>query len=222
MRTSSLVVLLSVMPLVALGQEATSGGVSVNGGEWSTATGRTVGRGGDVITAEVGWPGIEGKYLHGLSDRFDVGARFAFLYGTMVGVSVDPTFTFGAVMRAGLVRNGIVSLGLSFNPGVGFSMKDAGAFIVQFPLEVQVGVHPVNILNVDFGVGLTPTIVVPFSSSLGVGLAMPILFGPGVELFLTRSVMVTLQTRFGPGIWTRDVPHVQFSFVANFGFAYRF
>lgn len=221
MRTTSLVMLLSVMPLTALGQE-TSGDVRISGGEWSLSTGRTVGRGNDAISAEIGWPGIEGKYLHGLSGRFDVGARFAFLYGTLVGVTVDPTFTFGAVIRAGLVRNGIVSLGLSFNPGVGFSMKGAGAFIIQFPLEVLVGVHPINILNVDFGVGLAPTIVVPFDGNLGVGLAMPILFGPGVELFLTRQLMVTLQTRFGPGIWTRDAPHVQFSFVANFGMGYHF
>ena len=191
-------------------------------GEWSLSTGWTAGRAKNAVSAEIGWPGIEGEYLHGLSDRFDVGARFAFLYGTLVGVTVDPTFTFGAVMRAGLVRSGVVSLGLEFDPGIGFSMNGTGAFLVQFPLQVMIGVHPVDVLNVDFGVALTPTIVVPFSREQGVGLAMPILFGPGVELFLTRTLMMTLQTRFGPGLWTRDAPHVQFSFVASFGVGYRF
>jgi hypothetical protein len=211
------------LTLTALAPRAASAqeGVSTKG-DWSLSSGWTAGQGKNAISAELGWPGIEGKYLHGLSDRFDIGARFAFLYGTLVGVTVDPTFTFGAVMHAGLVRHGMISLGLEFNPGVGFSMNGAGAFLVQFPLQMLVGVHPVDILNVDFGVALAPTIVVPFGGGQGIGLAMPILFGPGVELFLTRSLMVTLQTRFGPGIWTRDAPHVQFSFVASFGVGYRF
>ena len=211
------VLLTSAAPRTASAQEGVS-----TGGDWSLSTGWTVGQGRNAISAEIGWPGIEAKYLRGLSDRFDIGARFAFLYGTMVGVTVDPTFTFGAVMRAGLVRNGIISLGLDFSPGIGFSMLNSGAFIVHFPLELLVGIHPINILNVNFGVRLTPSIVVPFVQGSSVNLAMPILFGPGVELFLTRELMVTLQTRFGPGIWTGAGAHVQFSFVANFGIGYRF
>lgn len=216
MRLNSLVVLLSVTPLVALGQEG-------GGQDWSMSTGRTVGHGENAVGAEIGWPGIEGKYLHGLSDRFDVGARFAFLYGSTVDVYVAPAFTFGAVMRAGLVRNGMVSLGLEFNPGVGFGLDNSGSFLVHFPLELQVGVHPVNILNVVFGVRMTPTIVVPFQQGWSAGFVMPILFGPGVELFLARNLMVTLQTRFGPGVWASGgASAVKFSFIANFGIGYHF
>ncbi len=221
MRTSSVVIWALVLGFVAPGAAAAQEGVSV-GSDWSLSAGWTTGPSRDAISAEVGWPGIEGKYYHGLSDRLDIGARFAFLYGTMVGTSVDPTFSLGAVMRANLVRKGKLSLGLEFNPGVGFSMKDSGAFVIQFPLELVLGVHPIDILNVSFGMGLEPLIVVPFNKSLGVNLAMPILFGPGVELFLTRELTVMLHTRFGPGIWTGDDSRVQFSFVATFGLGYRF
>ncbi len=221
MRIDSGMSLALVLALVAPAAAAAQEGVRV-GSDWSLSAGWTTGSGRDAIGAEIGWPGMEGRYYHGLSDRFDVGGRFAFLYGTMVGTSVDPTFSLGAVMRAGLVRSGKLSLGLEFNPGVGFSLKDSGAFVVEFPLELVVGVHPIDILNVSFGMGLEPLIVIPFNKSRGVNLAMPILFGPGVDLFLTRELMVMLHTRFGPGIWTGEGSNVQFSFVASFGFGYRF
>jgi len=100
---------------------------------------------------------------------------------------------------------------------------DGGSFLVHFPLELQVGVLPASIVNVVFGVRMTPTIVVPFRQGVGVGFAMPILFGPGVELFLARNLMVTLQTRFGPGVWARGGgSQVLFSFAANFGIGYHF
>jgi hypothetical protein len=206
---------LSLVPIQAQAQE--EGGTPA----WSLSTGRTVGAGGNAVAGEVGWPGIEARYVHGISDRFDVGARFAFLYGSIVGVNVSPALTFGGVLRAGLVRNGMVSLGLEFNPGIGFGFTGRSSFLVQFPLELQVGVHPSSLVSVVFAARLTPTFIVGFDSNFTY--VMPIVLGPGVELFVAPDLAVTVSTRFGPGVWAHSLGSgVAFSFVATFGLGYRF
>src|SRR5256885_11929247 len=50
-------------------------------GHWSVATGETVSPDRDALSFELGWPGLTVGYLHGLSDRADVGVKFGLLYG---------------------------------------------------------------------------------------------------------------------------------------------
>ena len=212
----SLLVGMFALTQTAMAQEAQG-----QGQDWSLSTGRTVGEGANVLSGTIGWPGIEGRFVHGLSSRFDVGGRFAFLYGYTVGVGIAPALTFGSVLKAGLLRNGMVSLGLEFDPGVGFGFDRSGSFLVHFPLELQLGVSPSSVVNIVFGTQLTPTLIVRFNSVFS--FAMPVLFGPGVELFLARDWMVTVAARFGPGVYVeRPTSLVAFSFVATFGIAYRF
>lgn len=217
MKFPALMVALALAPSLVFAQEGA-------GPAWSVGGGKTTGTGANVIAGELGWPGLEGKYLHGMTDQMDLGARFAFLYGTPTGVNVWPAITFGGVLRAGLVRNGMVSLGVEFSPGIGFGFGSygggAGSFLVHFPFELQVGVHPAQMVNIVIAGRLMPTLDVGFNSAFSFG--MPILFGPGVELALAHDLLVTLHTRFGPGVWASGgASGVVFSFVANFGIAYR-
>ena len=52
----------------------------VRANHWSIATGETVSPSRDALSFEMGWPGISIGYLHGLSDRADLGVKFDFLY----------------------------------------------------------------------------------------------------------------------------------------------
>jgi len=67
---------------------------------------------------ELGWPGISFSYLHGTSDRTDVGARFDLLYGfentthTAFGAGVDVPF------RLVVNRSNKVSVALHIDPGL--------------------------------------------------------------------------------------------------------
>lgn len=213
-----LAVTLAMTPSLAVAQEEEGGGGMPS---WSVMSGRTVGAGSNAFVADVGWPGIEGRFLHGLSSKFDVGGRFSFLYGSLVGVHVLPALHFGGVLRAGLVRNGMVSLGLQFEPGIGFGFNDAGSFLIHFPFEVQVGLSPSRLVNLVFAARLAPTVVIHFEGYAR--FVMPIMFGPGAELFLSRDLAVTLNTRFGPGVDAAGGrAGVAFSFQATFGVGYRF
>jgi hypothetical protein len=223
MRRTSLILLLVMSPVAALGEEtgAPAGPAteSHEAPQWSLSTGRTVGAGANAVSGDLGWPGIEARYVHGLSSKVDVGARFAFLYGSTVGVYISPAFTFGAIIKAGLVRGEIANFGISFEPGVGFGLNNPGAFLVHFPIELQIGITPTRMVNIVFGMRMVPTLVVGFANTFN--FAMPILFGPGVELFLARDLLVSVQTRFGPGV-VAPAGGVHFSFATTFGVGYRF
>src|SRR5215218_989355 len=68
-----------------------SAGYSSRGQGWSVLSGKTVGQGNNVFFGQVGWPGISASLLHGGTDRFDIGGRFAFNWGVERLVEVtDP------------------------------------------------------------------------------------------------------------------------------------
>jgi hypothetical protein len=194
--------------------------VAALGQEWSVSTGQTLGAAGaNAVTGEVGWPGIQGKFLHAVSSHFDAGGQFTFNYGSMVGVGVTPGLMFGGVLRVGLMRQGMVSLGVDFEPSLGFGFDNGGAFLILFPVELQLGIVPSSAVRFVFAMRLEPIIVVGFAGDAGFG--MPIEFGPGVELPLDRSLLLTFSTRFGPGIEANgNGSAVGFSFIATFGLAY--
>src|SRR5262245_29391960 len=72
---SKLVVVLSlVAPSLAMAQEGDQPVVS-RGQGWSLYSGQTVGGGADVVAGQIGWPGLSLTYLHGATDRFDLGVK---------------------------------------------------------------------------------------------------------------------------------------------------
>src|SRR6266478_8803037 len=116
-RTCALIVAILLPAWTAAAQTAPA--VSTGApGHWSLVTGETVSPDRDAIGFDLGWPGISFSYLHGTSDRTDVGARFDLLYGfentthTAFGAGVDVPF------RLVVNRSNKVSVALHIDPGL--------------------------------------------------------------------------------------------------------
>ena len=89
----------------------------------------------DAIAFEAGWPGVSVSYLHGTSDRSDVGIRFDLLYG--YENTTDTAFGLGADVPFRLVvnRSSRVSVALHFDPGLRiYSRNSQTDFMTRFPV----------------------------------------------------------------------------------------
>lgn len=226
-------------PAASTGESTPSAPPPASTGGWLLG-GSTVGVGQTEFLGEFGWPGIDLSILHGLSERFDVGGTFAFVYGlegmtSVEGVSaIAPGFKLNAILKLNLLRQSKFNLGLRLNPGFAFYVpswqlyvayasnyrRDPFMFGFQFPLEVLAGIPVLDSLSVN--VGISVPMVMFFAPAFS--FVVQVQPGFGLEYKVDSSIALTLDTRFGPSF---TMPagarnHTEFSFRALFGVAYRF
>src|SRR5205823_1865180 len=111
-------------------------------GHWSVLTGETVSSDRDAIAFEVGWPGVSFSYLHGVTDRTDVGIRFDLLYS--YENTTDTAFGVGADVPLRLVvnRSDLVSIALHVDPGLRIYSRNGGTdLMTRFPVGGVIGVQ---------------------------------------------------------------------------------
>lgn len=203
----------------AMAQE--EGGYSGRGQGWSVLSGQTVGS-GNVLTGQVGWPGISLGLLHGATNRFDIGGKLSFNYGREgIVTSVVPGLKLQAWMRLMLLQSSGVNVGLSFAPGPFFYFYDNGTDVgLSLPIALTVGIPVGSALMLNVGMDI-PFYVI-FGS--GGGPVFPILFGGGLEYFVDRNLAVTFNVRMGPSIFPyeefRYRGRARFTMEAMFGIAY--
>jgi hypothetical protein len=162
----------------------------------SLYSGRTLGTGNNVIAPEIGWPGIDVTFAHGMSPGFDLGGKFTFNYGYEFAVGVYPAINAQAVLRFHLLTQGIFALALETEPGIGVGFVPFN-FLIYLPVALQMSVHPLPSLSVLFGAEFRPSIGIGQVVSFG----MPILLlNPGLEYAVGNRVALTLRTGFGPSI----------------------
>jgi len=165
---------------------------------WSLLSSQTVGANANVLGAEVGFPGLRITFLHGVQDRFDVGGRFSVLYSYEGMVNVlQPELKGELYGRLKLVDTG--HFGLAFNVGVGMFGVFAGGTTVPaitMPLGLVAGIPIGSALIANFG--LEVPLFVTFGN-FG-GLTVPVLVGAGLEYFVDKSLILSLNTRMGPAI----------------------
>jgi hypothetical protein len=203
----------------AMAQE--EGGGYGRGQGWSVLSGQTVGS-GNVLTGQVGWPGISLGLLHGATNRFDIGGKLSFNYGREgIVTSVVPGLKLQAWMRLMLLQSSGVNVGLSFAPGPFFYFYDNGTDVgLSLPIALTVGIPVGSALMLNVGMDI------PFYVIFGAGggPVFPILFGGGLEYFVDRNLAVTFNVRMGPSIFPYDEfryrGRARFTMEAMFGIAY--
>ncbi len=135
-------------------------------------------------------------YAHGMGPRFDLGGKFTFNYGYEYAVAIYPAINAQVVMRFGILNQGIFSLALEVEPGIGVGFVPF-TFLIYLPVALQMSIHPIPSLSVLFGAEFRPAIGI----GQGVAFGMPImLLDPGIEYAVSNRVALTLRTAFGPSI----------------------
>jgi hypothetical protein len=207
---------------VAMAQDE---GVSYGRGQgWSVLSGQTMGQGGTALVGQVGWPGISLGLLHGATQKFDIGGKLTFNYGREgIVTSVVPGLKLQAWVRLMLLQSSRVNVGLSFAPGPFFYFSNNGTDVgLSLPIALAVGI-PVG-SAVMLNVGMDIPFYVIFGT--GGGPVFPILFGGGLEYFISRDLAVNFNVRMGPSIFPYDDfryrGRARFTMEALFGLAYKF
>jgi len=168
--------------------------------DWSAVTGETVGEGNNVIHAQAGLPGISGRWFHGMSDKFDLGARFAFDYlyaGGFTGFGFAPGIRPAAILKFNLMQQDKFSMALRFEPGI--DLFFAGGFAL-FGIGLPV--------SLDMGIRVNDKVAIPIFAELPMSLNLtnvvifniPIKVGAGVEWKFAENMALTGRMAFGPVI----------------------
>jgi hypothetical protein len=181
---------------------------------WSSISAQTVGEGKNVISVQAGYPGIMATYLHGMNNTFDLGGKFGFFYGAENGLGVAPGLRAQAVLRWLLSEQGIVKLGIEFEPGIYtyfspfFGVFGGAIFGIVTPVKFTAAFQVLQNLSLHAGADL------PLFINFVPGFAMniPILIGGGAEYFITENLSLTLRLRFGPSF------NINWFFPVTFGF----
>ncbi len=200
-----------------------SSSVAPGAPSWTVDSGQTVGDGNSVVRGQVGWPGIYGDFIHGVSSTFDVGGRFGFDWGgyggaTYAGVGVGIDFQLLLRLQAFDISG--YKGAFTFNPGLVLRFPSfAGASTqvgITFPIGAQMG-FPVNDKFV-----INASLELPFFVTFGTGSAffIPILLGGGVEYQLQPNLAFTGKLALGPSIGTNGAGTV-FDLQLLVGVAYK-
>lgn len=176
------------------------GSVSYGRGQgWSLLAGDTVGAGQNVLSAQLGWPGVSVGLLHGGTSRFDIGGKFTFNWGQEGLVEVvEPGIKLQAWMRLMLARMPQASLALVFQPGPIFYFHEFGTQVgLALPVSLVAGIPVGSALMLNLGLD------VPFHVYFGEGggPVFPLLVGGGLEYFIDRNLEVNFNVRMGPSIF---------------------
>ena len=191
----------------------------VSGTHWSIVTGETVSPSRDALSFELGWPGISLGYLHGLSDRADVGVKFDFVYGFEGTTDSRIGFGLNVPLRLVAVRKDKLSILLHIDPGVRAYVSGGDtAFGIRIPIGVALGIQATPELRLSAGVDLPITIGITPSP---VGLLIGPQFGAAAEYFVDKDLLIGLNTRFGPLFFTAAGGASAFSFTTQIVVGYR-
>ena len=200
------------------------GSVSYGRGQgWSLLAGDTVGAGQNVLSAQLGWPGVSVGLLHGGTSRFDIGGKFTFNWGQEGLVEVvEPGIKLQAWMRLMLARMPQASLALVFQPGPIFYFHEFGTQVgLALPVSLVAGIPVGSALMLNLGLD------VPFHVYFGEGggPVFPLLVGGGLEYFIDRNLEVNFNVRMGPSIFPdsdrRGRSDARFTLEALFGIGWK-
>ena len=187
-------------------------------GHWSVATGETVSPDHDAIAFEMGWPGLSFAYLHGLSDRSDVGFKISLLYSD----ENTNSSTFGAgadlPLRVVVNRKDKVTLGLHIDPGVRvYTHNSRSDFLTRFPVGGTLGIQATAELRLAATADLVMAINWTHTAFFEIGPQ----FGFAAEYAVDKNLIVGLKASFGPQFYTFANSPTDFAFTTEIVVGYR-
>ena len=190
-------------------------------GHWSVSTGETVSTGSDAFRFDLGWPGIGFTYLHGLSDRTDVGAQFDLLYGWENTDRSKFGFGFGVPLRLVVNRKDKVTIGLHVDPGIrvytGNNVTGGTDFFLRFPVGGMLGIQINPELRLAAAIDLNMAIQFANTAFFEVGPQ----FGFDAEYAVDRNLRVGINGRFGPQFYSFSNSPTDFAFTTELVVGYR-
>jgi hypothetical protein len=193
--------------------------ISRGGQGWSLYSGQTVGAGSNVVSGQLGWPGLWLTYLHGATNQFDLGARLTAINYAFESRTDDvvPGMKLQLVGRLSLLDQGRFNLGFEFAPGpLVYFHEGFTEWGLALPLKLQMGLAAGSAMLLNFGIDFPLFVTFGDLSSLYV----PILAGGGVEYFIDRRLAVSFNLRMGPSIRTENST-TAFAMDALIGVAYK-
>ncbi len=202
----------------------------VSAGEhWGVISATTNAPGHDVLSVEVGFPGVSFGYSHAISDSADWGVRVDVLYGGLDTTSTQFGMAARLPLRKILAHNSRLSLLVHVDPGIfGYAAKDSGvgifppdsAFGALIPVGAALGVQPISDLRLSFGVDLPMAIQFLHTPAFWIGPQ----FGFTIETYLDKNISVGLNLRFGPMFATAlpgNLDNPQLGFISQVTLGYR-
>ncbi|MGA9522775.1 MAG: hypothetical protein WBV82_15010 [Myxococcaceae bacterium] len=189
------------------------------GQAWSVYSGYTLGAGNTVLAGQVGWPGISATVLHGVTSNFDIGGRFGFNYGLEGMVrQVVPGLRLQGVARINLLDQQRLGLALEFAPGPIFYFRRAFTQVgMTLPIKLSLGIPVGSAIMINAGMDMPMFVLFGTGSYFGI----PLLFGGGIEYFVSRDLAATFNVKMGPTFRTNE-RSAEFALEALLGIAYRF
>lgn len=190
------------------------------GQSWSVVGPKTLAPGANVLEASAGYPAISVGFLRGVSPGMNVGARLGFVYG-VEGMfrEAAPGFKAQGLFKLRLLDSGLISLGLTLEPGVLYyaSFLQGPRVGLTLPVGFRLGIAASSAISVAVLVEL------PMWVEFGQfgGFNLPILTGGGVEYFITSQLAAFVRARIGPTIRTTGRP-AEVTFDGCVGIGYRF
>jgi hypothetical protein len=168
---------------------------AAGGKEWGLHSGDTLGEKHLLPYIEAGWPGVTLGALYGLSDRLDIGGRFAFTYAPLYNPGfIVPGMELNAVIRFGILKQDKISLLIRGEPGIKFASFSGPAFGIHLPVGAEFGYHITPEATFQAGVDI------PIYLNLTGGVIfaiIPPMAGPGFEYRIGDSMTVGINTRVG-------------------------
>jgi hypothetical protein len=187
-------------------------------GHWSVVTGETVSPDRDAISFQMGWPGLTFGYLHGVSDRSDIGFKIDFLYA--MENTNNSTFGAGAdlPLRVVVNRHERVMLGLHIEPGVRvYTHNSVSSFCTRFPVGGTLGIQATPDLRLAASADLTMAIQWSHTAYFEIGPQ----FGFAAEYNVDRNLLVGLNFKFGPQFYSYSPSPTDFAFTTEVVVGYR-
>lgn len=189
------------------------------GQTWSVVGARTIAPGGNLFTAEAGYPGVAVAYQRGILSGLNLGGRVGFMYG-LDGLVRDvvPGLKVQALLKFRFYDSGRISLGVTFEPGffIGDSYLQGTRGGLNLPVGFRLGIAASSALAI--GIQIELPMWVEFGRFGGFN--VPILSGGGAEYFITSNLVLFAKVRVGPII--RTGRSTEAGFDASVGMGYRF
>jgi|1185.fasta_scaffold90785_1 hypothetical protein len=192
-------------------------------GHWSVATGETVSPSADAFRFDLGWPGVGFTYLHGLSDRTDMGVQFDLLYGWENTNRSKFGFGFGVPLRLVVNRKDKVTIGLHIDPGIrvytGDNVTGGTDFFLRFPVGGILGIQVTPELRLAATIDLNMAIQLTNTAFFEVGPQ----FGFDAEYAVPsdRNLHLGINARFGPQFYSLSNSQTDFAFTTELVVGYR-
>ena len=197
--------LLALAP-AAFAQPAPAAGAP---GHWSVATGETVSTDRDAIGLQAGWPGLSFTWLHGLSDRSDVGARLDLLFAQENTTDTAFGAGFDVPLRLVMSRADLITVGVQIEPGLRiYTQNNQTNFMTRFPVGGVLGFQASPTLRLALSADLSMAVVWTHTQFFEIA---P-MFGAAAEYKADKNLLLGLQAKFGPQFYTFSGSQTDFAF----------